>query len=163
MSRRAERQGVVTDQATTHTLHGDDRDGLVVIGRDGHRLGAIGGLLSSTGAPDADFAIVETRWLARRRYAIPLELVRFQDGKARLHVTRDRLDAAPEWHEGDLDFQRFHAYWQPPIAGGSETVSDGDILVGEEITGTTYSGTDLDSATERVANTLRAAHDAGHD
>jgi hypothetical protein len=135
---------------------GRDPCGMDVVARNGRRLGAIRKLLAGAGEPPRDYAVVQTGgWPFHKEYALPLDLITFQDGRARVPVTKDRFAGAPEWREGDVDFYRFRNYWQPPIIGGSETISDADVVVGEEITGTMYSGTDLDTPAERAANTLR--------
>lgn len=135
-----------------------DPRGLEVFARNGERVGVIHDVLA--GPQGQDFVLLKTGGLLfHKEFAVPLDLVNIEDGGARLKVTRDRFDGAPEWREGDVDFYRFRHYWHPPLIGGSETVSDADVLIGEEISGTMYSGTDLDTPAQRSANTLRAGAD----
>jgi uncharacterized protein (TIGR02271 family) len=96
-------------------VEGDiDPRGWDLIGRDGEKIGKIDGLIVSPSARKAYFAVVNTGgWLQNKLFAIPLTAISFDryQKSARAPYMKKQFHDAPEFHESERNYQRYHDYW----------------------------------------------------
>ncbi|HEY8461272.1 MAG TPA: DUF2382 domain-containing protein [Blastocatellia bacterium] len=103
------------DHEGIEIMEGDiDPRGWDLIGRDGEKIGKIDGLIVSPSARKAYFALVNTGgWLHNKLFAIPLTSISFDRSQksAQAPYLKKQFHNAPEYQEGDRNFQRYHDYW----------------------------------------------------
>jgi len=96
-------------------VEGDiDPRGWDLIGRDSEKIGKIDGLLVSPSARKAYFALVNTgSWLQNKLFAIPLTTISFDRNRKSAHAPylKKQFQGAPEFHESDRNYHRYHDYW----------------------------------------------------
>lgn len=114
-----------------------DPRGYDLIGRDLERgaadekIGTIDGLLASPATQRAYFAVVDTGgWFSNKRFLVPLDGIEFRDGSAYGPFVKERFENAPEWHEGDRDWDRHYAYWSGlyPEPGAAPVTAEGATI-----------------------------------
>ena len=102
-----------------------DPRGFALIGRDGDKIGTIENLLASPTTQQAHFAIVDTGgWFSHKLFLVPMDYLRFGDSSASGPFTKEQFRKAPEWHEGDRDYDRYYSYWS--AFGAAQPVSGDD-------------------------------------
>lgn len=99
-----------------------DPRGYELLGKDGEKIGTLENLLCSPTTQEAHFAIVDTGgWFSNKKFLVPLELLHFGGGRASGPFTRERFQNAPQWHNGDRDYDRYYRYWTTGAAPVSAT------------------------------------------
>ncbi|MBW3623728.1 MAG: PRC and DUF2382 domain-containing protein, partial [Armatimonadetes bacterium] len=121
------------DELDNYKVAEDETDprGFAVVGRDGEEIGSINSLLASPSEGKALFAIVETGgWFSGKKYVIPLRMIQFdhEDEKAFGPFTKADFENAPEYREGDSDFNAYYVYWNERDVADTDV----DAVVGEK-------------------------------
>lgn len=81
----------------------------------GEEIGSIDYLLASPSTLKVYFAVVDAGgWTDHKRYAVPLAMMRLDtdDESAKVAIDRNRLSGAPEFRDGDRDYNRYDSYWR---------------------------------------------------